>query len=81
MERVNVAIVGGGPAGTAAAHAAASDGAATVVFEKGVPRADREGLGPDSTDAAGILDYWVDIMDIHPDEFDDDRGPDVDCFV
>jgi len=72
MERVNVAIVGGGPAGTAAAHAAASDGAATVVFEKGVPRADREGLGPDSTDAAGILDYWVDIMDIHPDEFADD---------
>ena len=71
MERVNVAIVGGGPAGTAAAHAAASDGASTVVFEKGVPRADREGLGPDSTDAAGILDYWVDIMDIHPDEFDD----------
>ncbi len=71
MERVNVAIVGGGPAGTAAAHAAAEDGASTVVFEKGVPRADREGLGPDSTDAAGILDYWVDIMDIHPDEFDD----------
>jgi len=72
MERADVAIVGGGPAGTAAAHAAASDGASTVVFEKGVPRADREGLGPDSTDAAGILDYWVDIMDIHPDEFDDD---------
>ncbi|MCL9816210.1 NAD(P)/FAD-dependent oxidoreductase [Natronocalculus amylovorans] len=71
MERVDVAIVGGGPAGTAAAHAAASNGADAVVFEKGVPRADRERLGPDSTDAAGILDYWVDIMDIHPDEFDD----------
>ncbi|MFW6320788.1 MAG: NAD(P)/FAD-dependent oxidoreductase [Halohasta sp.] len=71
MERVDVAIVGGGPAGTAAAHAAASDGASAVVFEKGVPRADREGLGPDSTDAAGILDYWVDIMDIHPEEFPD----------
>jgi len=71
MERVDVAIVGGGPAGTAAAHAAASGGADAVVFEKGVPRADREGLGPDSTDAAGILDYWVDIMDIHPDEFPD----------
>ena len=71
MERVDVAIVGGGPAGTAAAHAAASGGASTVVLEKGVPRADREGLGPDSTDAAGILDYWVDIMDIHPEEFPD----------
>jgi electron-transferring-flavoprotein dehydrogenase len=72
MERVDVAIVGGGPAGTAAAHAAANGGASAVVCEKGVPRADREGLGPDSTDAAGILDYWVDIMDIHPDEFPDD---------
>ncbi|MFW5911735.1 MAG: NAD(P)/FAD-dependent oxidoreductase, partial [Halolamina sp.] len=26
---------------------------------------------PDSTDAAGILDYWVDIMGIHPDEMPD----------
>ncbi|XVH31835.1 NAD(P)/FAD-dependent oxidoreductase [Haloferacaceae archaeon DSL9] len=69
MERVDVAIVGGGPAGTSAAHAAASAGASALVFEKGVPRADREELGPDSTDAAGILDYWVDIMGIHPDEF------------
>ena len=72
MERVDVAIVGGGPAGMAAAHAAASDGAEALVLEKGVPRADREALGPDSTDAAGILDYWVEIMDIHPDEFPDD---------
>ncbi|ERH13414.1 MAG: Dehydrogenases (flavoprotein) [halophilic archaeon J07HB67] len=72
MERVDVAIVGGGPAGSSAAHAAASRGADTLVLEKGVPRADREELGPDSTDAAGILDYWVDIMGIHPDEFPDD---------
>jgi len=71
MERVDVAIVGGGPAGMAAAHAAASDGAEALVLEKGVPRADREQLGPDSTDAAGILDYWVEIMDIHPEEFSD----------
>jgi electron-transferring-flavoprotein dehydrogenase len=71
MERVDVAVVGGGPAGSAAGYAAASHGASTVVLEKGVPRADREGLGPDSTDAAGILDYWVDIMGIHPDEFPD----------
>ncbi|SDM44745.1 electron-transferring-flavoprotein dehydrogenase [Halogranum gelatinilyticum] len=72
MKRVDVAIVGGGPAGSAAAHAAATAGADALVFEKGVPRADRERLGPDSTDAAGILDYWVDIMGIHPDEFPDD---------
>jgi len=73
MERFDVAIVGGGPAGSAAAHAAASAGASAVVLEKGVPRADRpDRLGPDSTDAAGILDYWVDVMGIHPEEMPDD---------
>ena len=72
MERVDVAVVGGGPAGTAAAKAAADRGASVAVFEKGVPRADREGLGPDSTDAAGILDYWVELMGIDPDELPDD---------
>ncbi|SFR61229.1 NAD(P)/FAD-dependent oxidoreductase [Halogeometricum limi] len=73
MERFDVVIVGGGPAGSAAAHAAAESGASAVVLEKGVPRADRpDRLGPDSTDAAGILDYWVDIMGIHPDEMPDD---------
>jgi electron-transferring-flavoprotein dehydrogenase len=64
MERVDVAIVGGGPAGTSAAWAAAAAGANALVLEKGVPRADRDGLGPDSTDAAGMLDYWVDLMDL-----------------
>ncbi|RBI63813.1 NAD(P)/FAD-dependent oxidoreductase [halophilic archaeon] len=63
MERFDVAIVGGGPAGMAAAEQAAQRGAETVVLEKGVPRADRDVLGPDSTDAAGMLDYWVDLMD------------------
>jgi electron-transferring-flavoprotein dehydrogenase len=72
MQRVDVAVVGGGPAGTAAAHAAADRGAETVAFEKGVPRADRNGQGPDSTDAAGILDYWVDLMGISPEEIPDD---------
>ncbi|QHS16283.1 NAD(P)/FAD-dependent oxidoreductase [haloarchaeon 3A1-DGR] len=92
MERVDVAIVGGGPAGSSAAHAAASAGADAIVFEKGVPRADREDIGPDSTDAAGILDYWVDIMGIHPDEFPDGvvqneleraefRGPNTACTL
>jgi electron-transferring-flavoprotein dehydrogenase len=66
MERVDVAIVGGGPAGTSAAWTAAEGGANVVVFEKGVPRADRDGNGPDSTDAAGLLDYWVDLMDFEP---------------
>jgi electron-transferring-flavoprotein dehydrogenase len=72
MQQVDVAIVGGGPAGSSAAYEAAVQGADTVVFEKGVPRADREGLGPDSTDAAGMLDYWVDIMDFRPEELPDD---------
>jgi electron-transferring-flavoprotein dehydrogenase len=92
MERVEVAVVGGGPAGAAAGHAAAEAGAGVLVLEKGVPRADRTDLGPDSTDAAGILDYWVDIMGIHPDELPDDVvlheldraefvGPDETCVL
>ena len=72
MDRVDVAIVGGGPAGTSAAWAAAREGADALVLEKGVPRADRDGIGPDSTDAAGMLDYWVDIMGIEADELPDD---------
>ena len=72
MEHVDVAIVGGGPAGSSAAEAAAARGADTVVLEKGVPRADRAGPGPDSTDAAGLLDYWLDIMEYEPEEIPDD---------
>ena len=72
MQQVDVAIVGGGPAGSSAAYEAAVQGAETVVLEKGVPRADRDGLGPDSTDAAGMLDYWVDIMDFRPEEIPDE---------
>jgi electron-transferring-flavoprotein dehydrogenase len=64
MQQVDVAVVGGGPAGAAAGHAAATEGADALVVEKGVPRADRAELGPDSTDAAGILDYWVDLMNL-----------------
>jgi len=71
MERIDVAVVGGGPAGAAAATAAAERGASVAVFEKGVPRADREGPGPDSTDAAGILDYWVELMGIDPADLPD----------
>lgn len=71
MERVDVAVVGGGPAGSSAGRAAASQGAKTVVIEKGVPRVDRDEPGPDSTDAAGMLDYWVEIMGMEPDEIPD----------
>ncbi|MFC4541958.1 NAD(P)/FAD-dependent oxidoreductase [Halosolutus amylolyticus] len=72
MERVDVAIVGGGPAGSSAAERAAAHGAETVLFEQGVPREDRDGLGPDSTDAAGMLDYWIDIMDFDYREIPDE---------
>jgi len=72
MDRVDVATVGGGPAGTSAAWAAAREGADALVVEKGVPRADRDRIGPDSTDAAGMLDYWVDIMDVSPEAIPDD---------
>jgi electron-transferring-flavoprotein dehydrogenase len=71
MERVDVAVVGGGPGGSSAAREAARHGADTLLLEKGVPRADRDGPGPDSTDAAGMLDYWVDIMGLDPSEFPD----------
>ena len=72
MERVEVAVVGGGPAGASAAEQAATAGADVVCLEQGVPREDRETLGPDSTDAAGMLDYWVDIMDEDYREIPDD---------
>lgn len=64
MERVDVAVVGGGPGGARAGAAAARHGADVVVLERGVPRADRVEPGPDSTDAAGFLDYWVDLFGI-----------------
>ena len=72
MERVDIAVVGGGPAGARAGELAAEHDADVIVLEKGVPRADRPVLGPDSTDAAGMLDYWVDILDIPFDEIPDE---------
>lgn len=72
MQSVDVAIVGGGPAGSRAGEAAAANGADAVILEKGVPRADRPRLGPDSTDAAGMLDYWVDILGIPFSEIPDE---------
>ena len=72
MDEVDVAVVGGGPGGTAAARAAAQHGSSAVVLEKGVPRADRPELGPDSTDAAGFLDFWAEIADVDPTTWPDD---------
>ena len=72
MEYVDVAVVGGGPAGSSAAAAAAAAGVETVVLEKGVPRQDRDEIGPDSTDAAGFLDYWVDVAGIDYQDIPDD---------
>jgi flavin-dependent dehydrogenase len=76
MERVDVAIVGGGPAGSSAAYEAAAGDANALVLEKGVPRADRARAGPDSTDAAGLLDYWIDLMDFDPEQLPDCRFTD-----
>ncbi len=72
MERHDVIVVGGGPAGANAGRAAADAGADALVLEQGIPRNDRDGLGPDSTDAAGMLDYWVDIMELDPTDIPDD---------
>lgn len=72
MEAFEIAVVGGGPAGASAGRAAAAAGADVVVLEKGVPREDRPGKGPDSTDAAGLLDYWLDIAGFGIDEIPDD---------
>jgi electron-transferring-flavoprotein dehydrogenase len=66
MDGVDVAVVGAGPAGATAAREAAQRGVETVVIEKGVPREDRDSPGPDSTDAAGLLDYWLDLMELDP---------------
>ena len=71
MDRVDVAVVGGGPAGASAGRAAALGGASTVVIEKGIPRTDRAGIGPDSTDGAALINYWLDLMELDPADFPD----------
>lgn len=62
MKQYDVVAVGGGPAGASAAWKAGQRGADALVVEKGVPREDRDELGPDSTDAAGMLNYWFDLI-------------------
>ncbi len=66
MDHYDVLVVGGGPAGANAGRTAATADASALVLEQGIPRTDRDELGPDSTDAAGMLDYWLDIMQIDP---------------
>ena len=65
MEEFDLAVVGGGPGGTSAAREAAKE-KSVVVFEKGIGREDRDEPGPDSTDAAGFLDYWVNVAGFDP---------------
>ncbi len=69
MEEFEVAEVGGGPAGSRAAEEAAGT-KSTVIFEAGVDRMERDQSGPDSTDAAGILDYWLELMEVDADDLD-----------
>ncbi len=69
-EKFDIAIIGGGPGGSSAAREAASNTSLdVVVLERGVEREDRTSLGPDSTDAAGFLDYWLEIADIDEENF------------
>lgn len=65
MEEKEAVVVGGGPAGNAAAYEMASRDVDVALLEKGVPRKDREALGADSTDAAGQLNYWLRMMPDH----------------
>ncbi|MDZ7689455.1 MAG: NAD(P)/FAD-dependent oxidoreductase [Halobacteriales archaeon] len=70
MEEFDLAVVGGGPGGMSAAREAAKE-KRVVVFEKGIEREDRDEPGPDSTDAAGFLNYWVNVADFTPDFVDE----------
>jgi electron-transferring-flavoprotein dehydrogenase len=70
MEEFDVAVIGGGPAGSSAAREAATT-ENVVVFEKGVRREERNSPGPDSTDAAGFLDYWFEVADFNRDFLDE----------
>ncbi|MCH9837856.1 geranylgeranyl reductase family protein, partial [bacterium] len=66
MSRVDVAIIGGGPAGAAAAIGAARLGAKVVVFEKGLHGRDKvcgDGLTPRAVGALRELD--IDMADAH----------------
>jgi menaquinone-9 beta-reductase len=66
VEKVDIAIIGGGPAGAAAAIRAARLGAKVVVFEKGSHGRDKvcgDGLTPRAVGALNELD--IDMADAH----------------
>jgi geranylgeranyl reductase family protein len=66
VEKVDIAIIGGGPAGAAAAIRAARLGATVVVFEKGPHGRDKvcgDGLTPRAVGALRELD--IDMADAH----------------
>ena len=66
MEHVDVAVIGGGPAGAATAIRAARGGAKVVVFEKGPHGRDKvcgDGLTPRAVGALQELD--IDMSDAH----------------
>jgi geranylgeranyl reductase family protein len=65
MERVDIAVIGGGPAGAATAMRAARGGARVVVFEKGVHGRDKvcgDGLTPRAVTALEELGIGLDAV-------------------
>ncbi|WP_158412496.1 NAD(P)/FAD-dependent oxidoreductase [Ilumatobacter nonamiensis] len=66
MQKVDIAIIGGGPAGAAAAIRAARQGASVIVFEKGPHGRDKvcgDGLTPRAVGALRELE--IDMADAH----------------
>jgi menaquinone-9 beta-reductase len=66
VEHVDIAVIGGGPAGAATAIRAARQGAKVVVFEKGAHGRDKvcgDGLTPRAVGALNELD--IDMSDAH----------------
>ncbi|MFB6284069.1 MAG: NAD(P)/FAD-dependent oxidoreductase [Halobacteria archaeon] len=65
----DLVVVGGGPGGSMAAATATQNGCDVTLIEKGVDREERDCLGADSTDAAGFLDYWLNLVSFEKNDF------------